>query len=224
MSPFAHSSANSPERTREVGAEGPEDHGKVPAFLPQVRQQLEEGGQDPVVEAPVLAAHTQLWVRLGGDRLRVSRAAPGPGGRTWGACLEAAGPEQQLQVLLQEGPEAAARSRGEAPHTAKLGVVGDGAGARGQQGGGVAEPLPPAWRHTQGRRGGGVGMATVTQRNTGLQRLCRREPRDHGRHRLVPAGLVPAGPVPLCRSGRKGTSKPRAQTLSLYLMALLNHS
>lgn len=72
-------------------------------------------------------------------------------------------------------------------------------------------------------------MATVTQRNTGLQRLCRREPRDHGRHRLVPLCLVPlclvpAGLVPVCRSGRKGTSKPRAQTLSLYLMALLNHS
>lgn len=68
MGPFVQSSENSPQHTRQVAAKGPENDGKLPPFLHQVFEQLEEGGQDPVVEASVLSFHSQLSVSLQGTQ------------------------------------------------------------------------------------------------------------------------------------------------------------
>lgn len=70
MSPFVQSSEKSPEQAREVAAEGAENDGELPSFLHQVSEQLEEGGQDPVVEPSVLSCHSQLSVPLQGTQSR----------------------------------------------------------------------------------------------------------------------------------------------------------
>lgn len=175
MSPFVQSSEKSPEQAREVAAEGAEDDGQLPSFLHQVSEQLEEGGQDPVVEPSVLSCHSQLSVPLQGTQSRHQLMAHVPRQRlphthtrtrtqapvplqqdselasSCHACLDTVGPEQQVQVLLQDGAEASACSRGEAHHPPKAGVVRHSTATGGQQGGAVAEPFPPTWRHTRGR-------------------------------------------------------------------------
>lgn len=171
VSPFVQSPENSPQHTREVSAEGAEHHGKLPSLLHQVCEQLEEGGQDPVVEASILSSHSQLSVSLQRtqsaeepitthvlpQRATNTQLLPAHKGCeskhrcSYAACLDTAGPQQQIQVLLQDAAEAAACSRGEARHASKLGVVAHRASTRGQQGGGVAQPLPPSWRHTHGQ-------------------------------------------------------------------------
>lgn len=64
MSPVIQCSVHSPQDTGQVGSERTEKDGKLRPFLHQVFEQLEEGGQDPVVQSPILSFHSQLPVYL----------------------------------------------------------------------------------------------------------------------------------------------------------------
>lgn len=66
MSPFIQCFEHSPQHARQVGAKRTEKDGKLPSFLHQVSEQLEEGGQDPVVQSSILSFHSQLSVSLQG--------------------------------------------------------------------------------------------------------------------------------------------------------------
>lgn len=55
------------QHTGKVGTEGPEQDGEVPPLPHQVPEELEEGGQDPVVQPPIFSFAHQLTVPLPGS-------------------------------------------------------------------------------------------------------------------------------------------------------------
>lgn len=64
MSPFVQRSVHRSQHTRQVGSKRPKHHSELPSFLHQIFEQLEERGEDPVVEASVLSLYRQLFVSL----------------------------------------------------------------------------------------------------------------------------------------------------------------
>ena len=64
MSPFVQRSKHSPQHTRQVASKRTEQDGEHPSLLHKVSEQLEEGGQDPVVKPTILPLHRQLSVFL----------------------------------------------------------------------------------------------------------------------------------------------------------------
>ena len=68
MSPFVQCFVYGPQHTRQVGSKCTKNDGKLPPFLHQVFEQLEEGGQDPVVQSSILSFDSQLSVSLQGTQ------------------------------------------------------------------------------------------------------------------------------------------------------------
>lgn len=64
MSPVVQRFPDHPQHAREVGSKRSEDDGKLPALVGQVFEELEEGGQDPVVQSAVFSFDYQLSVSL----------------------------------------------------------------------------------------------------------------------------------------------------------------
>lgn len=55
VSPVLQRPLHRAQHAGQVGTEGPEQDGEVPPLLHQVPEELEEGGQDPVVQPPVFS-------------------------------------------------------------------------------------------------------------------------------------------------------------------------
>lgn len=64
MSPIVQRFPDHPQHAREVGSKRSEDDGEVPALVDQVFKELEEGGQDPVVQSAVFSFDHHLSVPL----------------------------------------------------------------------------------------------------------------------------------------------------------------
>lgn len=64
MSAFIQCFVYSLQHAWQVHSEGPKQDGKLPSLLRQVFEQLEEGGEDPVVQSAVLCFYRQLFVFL----------------------------------------------------------------------------------------------------------------------------------------------------------------
>lgn len=106
------------EDTRQVCAEGAEDDGKVPPFPVQTFQEAKEGRQHKMVVLGLLTWEGEQWMRL-------------------------ALPFQQLQVVRVKALELLPYGRvREVGAAAILRAEAESIGARGEQGGGWAQPLP----------------------------------------------------------------------------------
>lgn len=64
MSPVLKRSLYRAQHAGQIGTEGPEQDGKVPPLPHQVPEEVEEGGQDPVVQPPIFSFGHQLTVPL----------------------------------------------------------------------------------------------------------------------------------------------------------------